>query len=57
MTGKKDKEVRIKKSPVKYDKMFFDQTPCQMGIVSSGSWRTPELDEKTKKRNSKKFYL
>jgi len=51
------KKIVIKKAPVKYDKMMHEQTTTQMGIISSGSWTIPELDEKTKKRNIKKFFL
>lgn len=53
----KEKKVVIKKAPVKYEKMFYEQSPTQMGIISSSSWTIPELDEKTKKKNSKKFFL
>jgi hypothetical protein len=52
----KDKII-IKKAPIEYDKMFYEQTPTGMGIVSSGSWTIPELDKKTKKKNNKKFFL
>jgi len=52
-----EKKVVIKKAPVKYDKMFHEQTPTEMGIISSASWTIPELDKKVKKKNNKKFFL